>query len=288
MRHAAGLRSTLRRAALIGLVGLAACRAVLGIEDRPLLPDESVLDAGAADVIDAGPDTSRFCEGVTPPPTFCTDFDFGGDGDLLSEWAPTTTSGTNPHLLSGGTATPDPAQFRSGPRSARFAVPTLTGANGTATAFAAVDLPPDVTFLFLETEVRIDTELFTPDAGGDVVLFEIDLPGSGAIRVARDDRGLRLVVADYLLGTEASAPFDVMLPIGEWVTLKVLFHNDVATEGNEVTAFLGSPVAHLATPGSFQRKLGKAPILRAGIVSAKSPVGVFRVNFDNLVVSYAP
>lgn len=271
---------------LLATFALAACTAFLGVDFEGTLRDG---DAGGAPADGGEPDTSDataapgHCSSALPRPIFCADFD---RGELLSEWSPTTTSGTNPHLLAGGSLAPDVALFSSPPRAAKFETPTSTGAGAIATAFAAVDLPADPDYVLVYADLRIDTEQFTSGAGA-VRFLELELPGAGAIRFERDAAGTHMAVADFATGTEERATFTSPIIVGRWTTLRFAVHNGLR-EMTQVSALADSAAAKLPTPVSFRNRLGKAPILRAGIVVASSPVGRFGINFDNVRVDYEP
>jgi hypothetical protein len=286
--------STMFRAAapatFVGLLGASGCTVLLGVDFEGRLADASVDAAGDAP-LEGAPDAAleaeaSFCMTVLPKPDFCADFD---RGELLAAWAPSVF--VNPWISGGGAIEADETLWASAPRSMRASSPAIADTTMHVSAYVGADFTELPRYVLFEQEVRIDTELFSGDSGA-IDIFSLRLGEVGEIRLRRDEEGTSLVVVEREGGapggeTTTAARFSSPLPVGQWTSMIIRLKNygddgpDGGSEGR-VTVFLGGTVAKLATPVSFQDVTGHPYRLRVGVLDARGPVGIFRINFDNV------
>jgi hypothetical protein len=240
------------------------------------------MDAGDGD------SGASFCATLSPAATFCADFDEPGDfraGFFNSGASP------DPGELGGGQtqASDDPAlptdYFRSPPRSVSFTLPPLVSSASNASAFLTAQLPVPLRYAVLTIDLRIDTEQFVVDGGGRVLLLGMSFDQQVLVMVVREADGLQLRVSPDAT-TTYRVPFATSLPVGMWATLRLLIHNyPVGDDGSgEVFAELGGLAAQLSLPASCQ---GATTInLDIGAVAAFGPMDTFRLNADNVAVTY--
>lgn len=135
-----------RRLAAVGVaLGVAACGLFPSIDDLSGEPDGS-RDAAVTEAGDGG-DAGRWCDSLSPAPSFCDDFD--DDGGPFARW-------TNQFLRAGGTVSRDPGDFRSPPNALLAVSPP------TATASAA-NLHRDVTTTVSTLHVAYDMKIDARD-----------------------------------------------------------------------------------------------------------------------------
>jgi hypothetical protein len=275
-----------RRVPAVFACGLVACRAVLGIEDRPAIGGDAGADAGEVDAADAAPSGSGYCASLSPQPRFCADFD---DGPLERGWQNEGRT-PDPGLFGGGTIEADTTVFRSAPRSVAFATPARVAASQTAAAFllTRIDVAPSA--LRLDFDLRIATEEIPSAGGGRVILASVHFAPAGAIVLFRDALGTALGLLDDTTGSGATAATSERIPVGVWKTVTIHVANmptDGGADGWANVAVDQIVAATLPLPAAFQ-KVTSPPTVSVGAVLARGPVGAFRANVDDVRIDYLP
>lgn len=261
---------------------LAACRAILGIDDPPVAAEPS--DAATADDAaphDAGP---RFCDTILPKPAFCADF----EGDSLTAGFVNEEVRPDPGTLGGGTIRPQAREPHSGLRAVELAIPALVTRDNEAAAFLFAYAPVGARKLLVKLALRVDTESFVPDSGAAAIVFSLEFGRAvGRIWLLRTEKGMRLHVFDALKSVEErefSAPF----PVGRWKTITLLVSNYPVDGGaGRVDVLVDSPVASLPLPASYQAPTIE-PLLHVGTLLARGPMGPFTVSVDDVWMSVLP
>src|SRR5262245_38090921 len=101
---------------------LAACALLVGLGDyeSPRGGSDAEGEASAVDATGDDHADGRWCQQLSPPPTFCSDFD---TDPFAAEWGVELRT-------RGGMMAPDYAIFRSTPRSFSATVPSIAGDAG--------------------------------------------------------------------------------------------------------------------------------------------------------------
>jgi hypothetical protein len=286
-----------RRAALVAAcfvcvcafpLALAACRGVLGIDDRPVITDGGDAgDAGgaddsgddAADAFDAGP---TYCDFVMPQPVFCDDFDH----DKVIEYWDNINRTPDIGASGGGVIAFDLVNFRSAPKAAALSIPALTDKSMAASAFLQRTLhkappglveTPDMT---ISLDVRISTQYF-PMSMGIVPILTMSY-GPDFLFIFQRDSGTWISVANNI--AQLNAP----LIVGEWQTLQLSIKNHPTSDGGADGGSDGSITVRINTldaitmalPAAWQtadQKLVVGPI-------TSGPIGQFAMTVDNVIV----
>lgn len=158
------------------------CAAVMGLEDRPLVLDASVKDAGDAATTDACVLGTRWCETSCPRPDFCDDFDD-------PEPAP-STRWSEGAFLSGGSLTieADPSHDALGAvLFARAGAQLVEGGTPSNEVGAAATLLQSLSAPGARG-LRIKFRARFADLSFDDVRYDGDLPGPSAAIVGVLDR----------------------------------------------------------------------------------------------------
>jgi hypothetical protein len=280
-------RSTIAYAGALAFAAFACaagCRAVLGIEERPLLeadggesdadePLDPELDAGA----DVRPETS--CDSVTPAPAFCADFDWG---DVLGGWS---NENRKPDLgqAGGGTITADDTTSKSEPRSANLRIPAVVASTQTASAILVKtvrDLPAEGAQV--DFDVKIDTELF-PDGKGLVPLLTAylgvyDKRTDETIILARGPAGMYLASADELVKVTSA------FPLGVWISVSITFDRRSPVAGSGGVAKLRFDVRDAASVTLATKALSSPELTISLGPITSGPIGAFGMHVDNVRV----
>lgn len=276
-----------------GLVGGAvSCAAVLGIDDKPLRPDDAGVDGGAfvdaGDAGDAGCDASEAMGCATClAHDFCDDFDQPGqrptDRWELTQGGPFTKEDAGVELSD--------AESVSSPTSLRaFATSTVKSAYvllGHEVAFAARS--PGTPFKGLRyafdlklsdlTFQSADGGALPDDAGamGVAAFFDVDtapLPKTTGIGILVRRDGVLLAVSDDIRGGQGTTDTIVLLPAASVAVLRnwLRFELVIATpaeavlQGYEACKGIAAP---LVVAGSLvKRNVGKCMAIRETILGA--------------------
>lgn len=270
----------MRRRALLGLVlGVGACRAVLGIDDRPVLDP----DAGAPAAEDAAPEAGpSYCDGLSPAPLFCADFD---EGSLERGWENDGKT-PDPGAFGGGVIEEDTTVFRSAPRSVAFGVPARVTSTSTSAAFLLTRAPFVPSAIRLDVDLRVATEDMPSNPSGRVILASIHFAPAGDVIVFRDALGTALGLLDDTAGGGTTAAFSERIAVGTWRTLTIHVANmptDGGPDGWANAAVDQIVAATLRLPATFQ-KVTQPPTISVGVPLARGPMGAFRVNVDDVRV----
>ncbi len=267
---------------------LAACRAILGIDDPPVEaepPSDAAIVEDDAAPHDAGP---RFCDTVLPKPAFCADF----EGESLTAGFINDEVRPDPGTLGGGTIGPQAREPHSGLRAAELAIPALVTRDNEAAAFLFAYAPVGAKKLLVKLALRVDTESFAPDGGAAAIVFSLEFGRAvGRIWLLRTEKGMRLQVFDALESVEEqefAAPF----PAGRWKTITLLVSNYPVDGGADagagrVDVLVDSPVASLPLPASYQEPTIE-PLLHVGTLLARGPMGPFTVSVDDVWMRVLP
>jgi hypothetical protein len=273
-------------------VVLAACRGVLGIDERPVIDNGDGGDASAdgafatdaaddvADAFDAGP---TYCDMVMPPPVFCDDFDH----DKVIEYWDNINRTPDIGASGGGVIAFDLVNFRSAPKAAALSIPALTDKTMSASAFLQRTLhnappglvaTPDMT---IQLDVRVSTQYF-PMSMGIVPIVTMSY-GPDFLFIFQRDSGTWISVANDI--AQLNAP----LIVGEWQTLQLSIKNHPTSDaGSGDAGNTGSITVRINTrdaitmplPAAWQtadQKLVVGPI-------TSGPIGQFAMTVDNVII----
>lgn len=226
--------------------------------------------------VDAAPVPGSFCAGLSPRPTFCSDFE-----TLLAPWGWDRTSSNG-----GGQLNVDAVSASASARSAFFVLPAVgSAANGTAALLKTFSVP--VTSLLT---INLDLSLETIDAEVPVVLVHIDGTDAtydlflgvqkGRARILEETKQRSGGAVTYG-GGDLSQP----LPLGGWshvswtITASATSStSNVAVErdgGTISTGLTGLGIYHYPVP----------PRISVGVPYLVAPPSAgWRVRADNVVV----
>lgn len=275
------------RVPIVLACGLVACRAVLGIDDRPTIADAG-SDAGddVADAGDAAPSPPGFCARLAPPPLFCADFD---EGPLEKGWQNEGRT-PDPGLFGGGTIEEDTVVFRSPPRSIAFATPARVTSSQTAAAFVLTRIDYAPSAFRLDFDLRVATEEIPQNGGGRVILASVHFAPAGAVVLFRDALGTALGILDDTTQAGTNAGLTERIAVGAWKTVTIHVANmptDGGPDGWTNVTIDQIVAATLPLPATFQ-KVTAPPTVSVGVVVARGPIGPFRANVDNVRMDYLP
>ena len=263
-----------RRAMAVGLA-LAGCVAGCLLSIGPLpsaagddggppdAPSEGVADAGGAPT-DSGGD-ARFCDGLSPTPFFCDDFD---EDQSTFAW--------KPGLDDGGAIGVDDAVSVSAPaglRSAMVAAKACSYAVWTKTF--SKTYPTRATLAFDVRPGRADGGAFT----SDVAIMEISIGGPGD----QGDCGYYFNVSPTQVSLVIERAADQSYPLSKRWVAGVWTHVELGIDtGNVSVKFDGLPVGGGAQPAAC--KYGFLNDLDVGMLCVATGVDT-EVHVDNVVVT---
>jgi hypothetical protein len=252
-----------------------------------VVSDASVADATSdASIADAGAnvDARPFCEGLTPAPLFCADFD---DGDPVQfGWNEIHVSPTG-----SGTLTVDTAESRSAP-AALVARNQSTGGLGIQTWLGrALIAPPSVNGVTLDYDLFIEDIAQAADVKVAMLIFdEPSVPGDYALQFSVSPTGCALEERMPPLDGGTNGPYVVtsgvrfVLP-SKWthVTTALDFSKPTATVKIDLDGQSAIEERPL-TPGYLRQLMN----LQVGMTYADNVKGPIAVRLDNVVLRVVP
>lgn len=257
------------------LPALLACRAVLDIHDAPLIDAGDAAQAADAEAVEAEAE-ARFCDQVTPLPSFCDDFDHGGA--VVDRW---DNHNRTPDIgaSAGGVIEPELVRFNSGPRAVALSIPPLIDRTVTATAvLQATFRDPAPRDLTVEMELLVETEYFPPGSGVvDFLLLSYD--GVPAIGILRRDSGTWVTI-----GKTDAARLSTSIVVGKWTTLTLIVQNkpvDGGSDGRVQVLVNQRRAADLPLPAEVQSAPHETMLVGP---ASQGPMGAFRIIVDNIRV----
>jgi hypothetical protein len=237
-------------------------------------PDDAASQDGGT--VDAPP--GPFCESLSPPATFCSDFDAL---DLPAGWTSAVAWG-------GAQLFIDNAAWRSAPRSVYFDVPALTGTSQAGTSLTYQFATP------IQTGIDLDFDLLLEamDTTSEVIVAEVDLIAPGA---AKDY--LRLAVkqgrtrfSEQAYPADGGAPSygggNLTQPVGPgaWLHVTWKLARTATTSSSSVAITLDDAGQSTNYSSTFMHEISAAPKLSVGLPDLAPPSGHWRARFDNVVV----
>jgi hypothetical protein len=259
-------------AAFVVLV-LGACRGIIGIDERPLLPSD-----GGADGAGEGSLGPSFCASLSPQAEFCSDFDDGA----LTGWANEGKT-PNPGESGGGKMSLDGARPHSAPYALSTLLPPLVGTQSSAAATLQKFLPGNAARITLGFELFIESEEFPLAQGGFVNLASIAFDDLGGVLLYRSSTGTYFGVVPS--GERLKVP--VPVAVGAWKSVKMVLRNtpvDGGADGEAYLAIDGSLAVTVRLPASFQ---GRRIVPRVTLGPAgQGPMGAFRASLDDVTFYY--
>jgi hypothetical protein len=240
--------------------------------------DASIADAGAN--VDAGP----FCEGLTPAPSFCADFDDGEPAEF--GWSMSNVKPTG-----SGSLTADTLESRSPPASLEVRNETTSGVSVQTFLSRTVVAPLSVKGATLDYDVFLEDITQASDVKLSVLVFdEPSVPGDYAVFFTVKPTGSVLEECMPPLADGGPTPYFVtsgvrnVLP-KKWVHVAMAF--DFTKPQPTVKVDLdGHPaIEERALAAGYLRQL---TFLQVGIVYADLVKGPLSFRLDNVVLRIVP
>jgi hypothetical protein len=240
--------------------------------------DASIADAGAD--VDAGP----FCEGFTPAPLFCDDFDDGEPAEFGWSFNDIKPAGS-------GTMIVDPIESRSPPASLDVRNGTTTGVNVQTWLGRTLVAPLSVKNATLDYDVFVEDITQAVDVKLSLLVFdEPSVPGDYAVFFTVKPTGSALEERMPPLTDGGASPYFVTNGI-RYVLPKKWTHVAMTFDFTKPQATVKVDLD--GQPAIEERPLGAGYLrqlttLQAGIVYADVVKGPIAVRLDNLVLRVVP
>jgi hypothetical protein len=230
-----------------------------------------------------------FCQGLSPQPVFCDDFDENEPNPYGWSFAHTTT----------GNLALDNSQYVSWPASLLAQTNVVTSECGTVdtSVYQTLQLSGQTFDGTLELDLRVDGVDY---AGGVAVLAQFGLTdGSGGglyylqlVTTSNGKQPLTLQVAeDYFATSTTGKPVDhsvsSVIPVGIWTHVKLSMAVPFAGGAGTATLVIGDDPAAVSAIDVPVQDFGASITIGVGILYASTPSNGWTAAFDNVVFNSA-